>query len=58
MLLDQGIQYYAFVDPANPTAVSAVNTIDPDLGANNDDEFIVGIDHELFPNFAVSAAYT
>ena len=31
VLLDQGIQYYGYVDPANPTRRSRPNTIDPDL---------------------------
>ena len=34
------------------------NTIDPDYHANHDNEFIVGLDRELAPNLAVSAAYT
>ena len=34
------------------------NMIDPNYKANIDHEFVVGIDHELFPNFAISAAYT
>jgi len=55
---DLGIQYYAFVDPANPANVTSPNKIDPKYKTNHDQEAIVGLDHELFPNFAVSAAYT
>src|SRR5262249_18056909 len=58
VLLDQGVQYYAFVDPKNPAAVSAIpNRIDPNYKANHDNEAIVGLDHDLFATFAVSAAY-
>ena len=32
--------------------------IDPDYKAKHDNEVIVGLDRELAPNFAVSAAYT
>jgi hypothetical protein len=55
---DLGLQYYGFVDPANPGSATSTNDIDPDYKANRDQEFIVGIDRELFANFAVSAAYT
>jgi hypothetical protein len=58
VLVDQGL-YYAFnIDPANPAAATAVNRIDPDYEAPTDDEVILGLDHELLPNFAVGAAYT
>jgi len=59
LLIGQGVQYYAFVDPNNPGAAAAIpNRIDPNYKANHDDELIVGLDRELFANFAVSAAYT
>jgi len=35
-----------------------VNQIDPDYKAPRDTEFLVGIEHELAPNFAVGATYT
>jgi hypothetical protein len=49
------------VDPANPSYVGTSNGLDkydPDYGANTDTEVIVGIERELIPNLAVSAAYT
>jgi hypothetical protein len=55
---DLGVQYYAFVDPANPANVTSPNKIDPNYKTNHDHEAIIGLDHELFPNFAVTAAYT
>jgi hypothetical protein len=54
-----GVQYAAFVDPNNPgQATASVNKIDPNYKANTDDEVIVGLDREVIPDFAVSAAYT
>jgi hypothetical protein len=52
-------RYNTDVDPNNPAAVgSTVNKIDRDYKAKHDNEAIVGLDHELAPNFAVGAAYT
>ena len=45
-------------NPLNPTSVTSANLIDPSLRAPLTNEFIVGLDRELFPNFAVSLAYT
>jgi hypothetical protein len=50
--------YANAVDPANPSALEAINQLDPDYRANTDHEFIAGLDHELFPNVALSLAYT
>ena len=52
-------QYSVNIDPDNPTAVgSTPNKIDRDFSAAHTDEAIVGLDHELLPNFAIGAAYT
>ncbi len=58
LLVGQGVQYYGFVDPANPAVATSPNRIRPDYSANIDNEVIVGLDHELLPNLALSAAYT
>jgi hypothetical protein len=58
ILTSEGVLYSTNVNPANPTALSAVNKIDPNYQASHDSEVIVGLDHELAPNFAVGAAYT
>jgi Carboxypeptidase regulatory-like domain/TonB-dependent Receptor Plug Domain len=58
ILTNLGPQYSNAVDPAHPTSVTSPNTIDPNYHANTDNEFILGLDHELMPNFAVGAAYT
>lgn len=44
-------------DPNNPAAVTAPNTVDPNLENDITDEFLAGLDHELMPNFAVGVSY-
>lgn len=58
ILNNLGPQYSNNIDPAKPTSLSSVNTIDPNYHANHDDEFIVGLDRELIPNLSVGGAYT
>jgi hypothetical protein len=58
ILNNLGPQYSNNVDPANPTSLTSVNTIDPNYHANHDQEFIVGLDHEVMPNLSVGSAYT
>ena len=45
-------------DPANPGAVFSPNTFAPGFHAPRTDEIVAGIDHELFPAFAVGVVYT
>jgi hypothetical protein len=58
VLLNEGILYYNNVDPAHPAATTSPNKIDPDYHASHDNEFVLGIDHELGGNFGVGVAYT
>jgi hypothetical protein len=53
---DLGPLYFNYVDPNDPNGPSK-NKLG-DYKAQHDSEFIVGLDRELFANFAVSAAYT
>src|SRR5258707_12940755 len=51
--------YNDSIDPANPGAVSSSpNKVDRNPKANHDNEFIVGIDRSLDPNFVQVPAYT
>ena len=51
--------YSYAVDPANPGNVSSsVNKIDKNVKPKYDDEFILGLDHEIGGGFAVGAAFT
>jgi hypothetical protein len=45
-------------NPANPTAVTSANLIDPDLKAPVTSSFVAGIDRELLPNLAVQVNYS
>lgn len=44
-------------DPANPTAVTTPNTVDPNLSNDKTDEQAIGIDHELMNSLGVSFFY-
>jgi hypothetical protein len=44
------------INPLDPN--QPVNRIDPNFSAPRTHEIMLGIDHELMPNFGVSAAYT
>jgi hypothetical protein len=58
VVLNEAPTFSANVDPANPTLLTSPNRIDANVTAPHDYEAIAGIDHELFPNFAVGVAYT
>jgi hypothetical protein len=45
-------------DPTNPGSAVSVNRIDPNLDAPTTDEFIVGVDHQILPEFVVGLSYT
>jgi hypothetical protein len=51
-------QFSRGFDPANPGAAIPVDSFDPGFHAPLTDEILAGIDHELFPAFAVGVAYT
>ena len=51
--------YYAYgVDPNNPNATVSVNTIDPNLEAPTTDEYSIGVDHQITPEFVGGLTYT
>ena len=45
-------------NPANPTAVTSANILDPDLKAPRTTSVVIGMDRELVPNLAVTANYS
>ena len=51
-------QFSRGYDPRNPGAAVSVDTFASGIHAPLTDEFLAGIDHELFPAFAVGVAYT
>jgi Carboxypeptidase regulatory-like domain/TonB-dependent Receptor Plug Domain len=58
ILFNLGNAGYVGFDPANPTAVSSVNRVDPDIGSPRAHEVMFGIDRELMPNFSLSGTFT
>jgi hypothetical protein len=44
-------------DPANPSAVTTPNKVDPGLANDITDEFVASLDHELMSDFAVGVSY-
>ncbi|HEV3217718.1 MAG TPA: TonB-dependent receptor [Vicinamibacterales bacterium] len=45
-------------NPANPTAVTSSNVIDPKLKAPRTQSVVAGMDRELLPNLALQVSYT
>ena len=58
ILTDQGVLYYAGINPDDPSALTSLNSIDPNYHAPHDQEVVAGIDHQLAKNFSVGAAVT
>ena len=54
---DLGVQYFNYVNPNDPNGASP-NRLASDYKAQHDDEFILGLEHELVRDLAVSVAYT
>jgi hypothetical protein len=44
-------------NPANPSNFRTLGNIDPDVQNDRTNEFIVGLDHELFRGFGIGASY-
>jgi Carboxypeptidase regulatory-like domain/TonB-dependent Receptor Plug Domain len=55
---DQFITAAGGFNPANPTAVTSANRIDPDLPAPVTTSVVAGIERELMPAFAMQVGYT
>lgn len=49
---------YYYVDPANPSAIVPPNKINPKFKSPHTQEFVVGLDREVAPAFAVGAAFS
>jgi hypothetical protein len=49
---------FAGVDPNNPSRAESPNAIAADYHANKDTEAVLGLEREILPSLAVSAAYT
>lgn len=58
VLLDQFITAAGGFNPANPTAVTSSNVLDPDLKAPRTTSIVVGMDRELIANLALTTNYS
>jgi hypothetical protein len=58
VLLDQFITSAGGFNPANPTAVTSANRIDPDLKAPVTSSIVAGLERELRPNLALQVNYS
>lgn len=58
VLTDQRLTQGGGFNPANPTAVTSANQIDPNLKAPITQSFVAGIDRELMPGFALQVNYS
>jgi hypothetical protein len=56
--LNQFITAAGGFNPANPTAVTSANVLDPNLKAPRTTSFVAGVDRELIPNLAVQVNYS
>ena len=58
MLTNQRLTQGGGFNPANPTAVTSANQIDPNLKAPMTDSFVAGVDRELMAHFALQVNYS
>jgi carboxypeptidase family protein/TonB-dependent receptor-like protein len=58
VLTDQRLTQGGGFNPANPTAVTSANRIDPNLTAPVTQSFVAGVDRELMPQFALQINYS
>lgn len=53
-----GACYVSGFDPTNPAKLTTNNQIASSLTVPKTHEFMIGVDHELIPNFGISATFT
>jgi hypothetical protein len=58
VLLNQFITSAGGFNPANPTAVTSSNVLDPNLAAPKTTSIVTGFDRELLPNLAAQVNYS
>lgn len=55
---DSGLYSFSNIDPDNPAAGYSPGRIDYDMDPTRTDEFVLGAEREIMPNFAIGAAYS
>ena len=58
ILFNQGLVSSSGFDPTNPSRLSTVNAVDPNVKAPLTHELLIGMDRELVANLGVSATFT
>jgi hypothetical protein len=58
ILFDEGLYSFAGVDPDNPGSPFSTARLDYGMDPTTTDEWIIGIDREIAPNFAMGIAYS
>jgi hypothetical protein len=58
ILFDYGLAGFYQIDPNDPARATVFNRYDDDVNAPITDEFILGVEHELLPEFTVGLAFT
>jgi hypothetical protein len=58
VLFSQGLQGYSGFDPANPSKLASVNTVDPNVKAPMTRELMAAFDRQVTANTSVSAGVT
>lgn len=58
VLTDQRLTQGGGFNPANPTAVTSANQLDPNLSAPITHSFVTGVDRELVPHLALQVNYS
>jgi hypothetical protein len=58
VLFEYGIYGWSGFDPSNPSAIIPTTRVDSDIEAPTTDEFILGLEYELFRDVVVGANYT
>jgi hypothetical protein len=55
---DSGLYSFSNIDPDNPAAGYSPGRIDYGMDPTRTDEFVLGVEREIMPNFAIGAAYS
>jgi hypothetical protein len=52
------VRSFTGINPANPASLTSTRRIDYDMNPPTTDEFLIGVEHELWSDFSVGATFT
>jgi len=58
VLVNQGLQGFYGFDPRNPSRTTSINSVSPSMKPPVTHEFLIGVDKEFAPDFAISGTWT